>query len=550
LAAVKVYELLARAFVAEGVETLFGLMGDGNMGFFGSLAAQGVDVVQVRHENMAVGMADGYARAGRPVGVAAVTYGPGLTQIPTSLLVAGRHHSSIVVFAGEPPLSDRYPGSAHEMNQRALVEAVEGGYVSMRSAATAAEDVAIAFARARRERRPIVLGAALDVQYASVEEPVQARPAAHRQTRAPIAADAESVARAAERLARARRPLILAGIGAFDAIAEIERLADRIGASIVTTIAAKGAFAGNPRSIGLSGSFADRRVLASFAEAEVVVAVGSGLDPYVTQRGALLATAEVIQVDLDPEASIAGVRRADLLLLGDARLTVAALEAELAKRGTAGSAFPDSSFDFAADDLAAFPCDPEPGTLDPRLLMAALGEVLPEDCPIVAGAGHFSAFPLLYLPGRRSQRYLPVFDFGSIGQGLPVAVGVALARPQRPVIAFEGDASLLMNVQELETIARIRPRLLLFVMNDGALGAEYHRLGRMGIDPDLAAYDRAGFEAIAKAFGLPAYTLDTVAGAGDVVEAFLAADGPMLVDVRASRRSIVPLYRPPAAAPS
>jgi acetolactate synthase I/II/III large subunit len=547
----KVYEALARAFVAEGVETVFALMGDGNMGFLGSLAGEGTQVVQVRHENMAVGMADGYFRAGRPVGVAAVTYGPGLTQIPTSLLVAGRHRSPVVVFAGEPPLSDRYPGSAHDLNQRALVEAAEAGYVSLRSPATVGEDVAIAFQRAQRERRPIVFGAVLDLQYSEADGSRPAQPAAERPPRPiPGPAAPDDVRRAAGLLAAARRPLLLAGIGAFGATAEIEGLAERADARLVTTIAAKGMFSGNPRCLGLAGSFADAGTAAAFAAADVVLAVGSALDPYVTQRGSLLAGARVIQVDHDPEAAIAGVRRADVVLTGDARATVAALSAELAARDGSVPPAPAPAPDFATRDLAAFPCDPEPGTLDPRLLMAALAEVLPDGCPIVVGAGHFSAFPLLYLPGRRSHRYLPVFDFGSIGQGLPVAIGAALARPEAPVIAFEGDASLLMNVQELETIGRLRPRLLLFVMNDGALGAEYHRLGRLGIDPELAAYGRPAFEAIAKAFGVPARTLDSVAGAGAAVEAFLSAEGPLLVDVRTSRRSIVPLYRPPVAAGS
>jgi thiamine pyrophosphate-dependent acetolactate synthase large subunit-like protein len=176
--------------------------------------------------------------------------------------------------------------------------------------------------------------------------------------------------------------------------------------------------------------------------------------------------------------------------------------------------------------------------------MSALGELLPAKCVIVVGAGHFSAFPLLYLPASRTQRYHPVFDFGSIGQGLPVALGVALARPDVPVIAFEGDASLLMNVQELETIARERLRLLIFAMNDGALGAEYHRLDRLGIDPMLAAYERPRFAEVARALGVPSRTIDDVAQASAVMDEFRSSGGPLLVDVRTSRRSIVPLYRP------
>jgi acetolactate synthase-1/2/3 large subunit len=543
VASMKVYEQVARGFAAEGVDAIFALMGDGNMGFLGSFAAlPGTRLVQVRHENMAVGMADGYARTGRPVGAASVTYGPGLSQIPTSLLVASRHHSAVVVFAGEPPATDRYPGSAHEMDQQALVHAAEAGYVAVRSPATVAEDVAAAFAQARRERRPVVLATALDVQYTETDAPAPApRPQRAAPTPRPTPA---SIQQAVDLLAEARRPLLMVGAGALAAVAESEALAAQVGAVIVTTIAAKGAFAGNARCIGLAGSFADERTSAAIEEADVVLALGTRLDPYVTRRAAAFKQARVIQVDLDPEATIALVRRPDVLVNSDARAAIVELAARLPARSPAQAE--PSPFDFTSADLAAFPCDPEPGTLDPRLLMVALGEHLPDACTIVVGAGHFSAFPLLYLPGRRSHRYLPVFDFGSIGQGLPVAVGAAVAAPDRAVIGFEGDASLLMNVQELETIGRVRPRLLLFVMNDGALGAEYHRLGRMGIDPDLAAYERAGFEAVAAAFGVRARTLASVEGASDVVAEFLAADGPLLVDVRASRRSIVPLYRPPA----
>jgi acetolactate synthase I/II/III large subunit len=542
----KVYEVLAAAFASEGVVTVFALMGDGNMGFLGALAEhEGIRVVQVRHENMAVGMADGQARAGVPVGIASVTYGPGLTQIPTSLLVAGRHHSPVVVFAGEPPQSDRYPGSAHDMNQRALMEAAEAAYMTIASPSSAAQDVAKAFDRARAERRPVVLAAALDVQYAEVDgsRPPRRRPERGRDEATLEAAPVEEAARL---LVAARKPIVLAGLGALGAVAELERVAMRIGAVLVTTLGAKGLFAGNPWSLGLAGSFADTPTSAAFSEADVVLAVGTALDPYVTRRGALLEDSRVVHVDRDPGATIAGMRQADVKLGGDARAAVMALEAAVARqsrRGRKGRQAPER-YDFPSQDMIAFPCDPEPGTLDPRVLMSALGELLPEECVIVVGAGHFSAFPLLYLPASRTQRYHPVFDFGSIGQGLPVAVGIALARPDVPVVAFEGDASLLMNVQELETIARERLRLLIFAMNDGALGAEYHRLGRLGIDPMLAAYERPRFAEAARALGVPSRTIEDVAQTGSVMDEFSTSGGPLLVDVRTSRRSIVPLYRP------
>src|SRR5258706_9430336 len=215
----KVCEHLALCFAAQGVDAVFALMGDGNMGFLGSLASTpGVNLVQVRHENMAVGMADGYFRTRGSVGVASVTYGPGLTQIPTSLMVAGRHHSPVVVFAGEPPQSDRYPGSAHEIDQRALVEGAEAGYISVRSPATVADDVARAFELARFERRPVGIGAAVDIQYLDAVDSGRDVPAPRgRPAAEPLSPSSDAVAAAAALIANARRPLILAGTGALGA---------------------------------------------------------------------------------------------------------------------------------------------------------------------------------------------------------------------------------------------------------------------------------------------------------------------------------------------
>jgi acetolactate synthase I/II/III large subunit len=542
----KVYDVLAKAFAAEGVETVFALMGDGNMAFLCSLAErEGVTLVGVRHENMGTGMADGYVRGGREVGVCSVTYSPGLTQIPTALMVAGRHRTPIVVFAGEAPLSDRYPGSAHMMNQRALIEAAEAGWQSLRSPETAAEDVAQAFYRARTERRPIVLCAPTDIQYSKAPGKPELTPSSGLLARPePAPAPANDISRAADLLAGSQRPLILVGAGAGAAAKDaVERLADLAGATLVTTLAAKGAVAGNPRYVGLAGSFADARAARHLEAADCVLAVGSSLDAYVTKRGTLFSGARVIHVDRDPGVLVAGTRAAEIRLVGDALLTLGALHAELDRKGFAQERGLPENFDFARQDLEAYHPEPEPGTLDPRRLMLALGDLLPDDCSIVVGAGHFSAFPLSYLPERRSHTYIPVFDFGSIGQGLPVAIGACFAQPEQRVIAFEGDASLMMNIQELETIARHRLPLLLLAMNDGALGAEFHRLAGMGFDPGQAAYEPPAFARIGEAFGIPSSTLRDPSEAAGAVGAFLSEGGPRLVDVRTSRRVVGRYYR-------
>jgi acetolactate synthase I/II/III large subunit len=540
----RVHDVLARAFSEQGTRTVFALMGDGNMHFLGSLIErEGVRAVNVRHENMGLGMADGYARAGDDVGVCSVTYGPGLSNLPLSLLVAGRAHSPIVVFAGDAGAADDYPGSAHHMNQRALVEAAEAVYLEVRSATSVRDDVAEGFRRARGERRPVVVSATSELQ----QERAELEPRAQTEDGSPpevAAAADDAIGAAADLLAAAERPLILAGAGT-DATARglLEELAEITGAALMTTIAAKGAFAGNSRSVGMSGSYMHRSGAAQAAAADLVLAAGARLDPYVTNRGHLFAHARVVTLNRDPEVNVAGVREPDLRLTGDAAATLAKLIPAVESRRSAPPRPAPEPYDFASDDLAGFPYEPEPGTLDPRALMQQVADEIPETGLVVVGAGHFCIFPIRYLPPKRTHRYLPVFDFGTIGQGLPVAIGASVAGGSRPLVAFEGDASLLMNIQELDTIARERLPILLFAMNDGALGAEYHRLERIGFSRDLAAYERADFRRIGEAFGLRASTAETVDQALDAAAQFTRSPEPTLVDVRCSRRVIAPYYR-------
>src|SRR5258706_13826685 len=127
---------------------------------------------------------------------------------------------------------------------------------------------------------------------------------------------------------------------------------------MVPTLAARGAFAGNRRSAGLAGSFADEHRKAAFELADLVIAVGTSLDPYVTRRGGILADLPVVQLDVDPNASIALVRQADVLVVGDSRLSVAALNGQLAGAPRAPVADPPPPYHFAPAAIAAVPADP------------------------------------------------------------------------------------------------------------------------------------------------------------------------------------------------
>ena len=139
--------------------------------------------------------------------------------------------------------------------------------------------------------------------------------------------------------------------------------------------------------------------------------------------------------------------------------------------------------------------------MDPRVLARELSNALPKGALLTCGGGHFFSFPAMYtaLPAGAELQFS--YHFGAVGQGLPVAIGVGAGNPGRPHVAIEGDGSLMMNLQELDTVVRYNMQLVLIVWNDGGFGAEVHKLRVKGFDPALAQWTSPDFAAIAKSFG-------------------------------------------------
>lgn len=549
----KVYEVLAGAFRAEGARAVFALMGDGNKAWLVTMAGlPGVRLYSTRHEGPAVAMADGYARATGDVGVCSVTYGSGLTQIATQLMVAKRHGTPLVVFVPDTLSSDKGMGGQIDIDQRRFIEASGGVFQMLRSPSTAPEDVCLAFYKARSLRAPVVLNAPIDLQEA--EYPLDWDEATYRPSaemippRSALQPDPEQLAAAMQIFAAAKRPIVLAGRGAVEAGAREEtlELAERIGALLATTLPTKGWFDGQPFSLGVAGLYLHQSLGELFAEADCVVAVGASLNTFTTVGGYLFPQAKVVHIDRRPDALIDQRRLADLYLQGDARATLHALNAGLLERGhrTPGYRTNEIAERLRSDArLVAIECAPFAGgeDLDPRELMLALDGVLPDDCLVTVGVGHFTSFPVMYLSNPRARTFEIILDFVTIGQSVPTAVGAALARPDRPVVAFEGDASFMMHLQELETAVRYGAHVLIVVLNDGALGAEYHKLRAAGLDPAESVLPTPDLVGLASAFGVPARRLASVSDAPAIARWFGAGKGPHLVEARISRSVVGPL---------
>lgn len=537
----RAYEWLADDVVDEGVDTVFGLMGDGNMKWMCTIGAR-VDVVYARHESAALAMADGWARASGRVGVASVTCGPGLTQLGTSLTVAARHRTPIVVLAGDTPTGHRY----HLQRFDAEPFVVSTGALCDQVGTIDELETAIgrAFAQARTERLPVVLSVPYDLQDLHHERAAGvarrsdelAVPAAHPTVQP------EQLRDVADRLRAARRPLVVAGAGAIASGCrdELLALADKIDAGVGTTVRAKGWFEGERRDLGIVGGLSSDATRKRALEADVVLAVGASLSAETVDGGALFANVPIVQVAVDPIGAVDGHRIADVHLVADAREAVTGLLAALADAPNYPAperkpAAPQPILVTSVDNAGVF--------WDPASTVSALGAWLPAHWPVAVGAGHFWNWLATDLAGRAADRYQFFYDFGAIAQGLAGAIGMSYAHGREPVVAFEGDGSALMNVQEWETLARHRIPVLLVVVNDGAYGAEYHKLLVAGIDPAPSCFGWPDFAAIAAAFGLRGRRPETPDELAALIEEFAADPVPTVVDLRVDPRVAHPHYR-------
>lgn len=498
------YEALADAFAAEGIDTQFVLMGDGNMHWVTALSKRaGIQTIHVRHEHCAVAAAMGYYLANRRIPVASVTCGPGVTQITTALAAAVRARIPLVVFAGESPINAKYYNQYIE--QAPLITATGAHYIAAHSIPRMYQFVREAFHFARLERRPVVLGVPYDLQKASFESKAAYLPSTAMMPpdvrRMP---DPKQVEDIATRLANARVPIIVGGRGVMHAGAKgaIRALADRSGALLGNTLPGRGMFDDHPYSLGVAGGYATAVGREMFGKADVVIAIGASMAYQVSEGGTLFPNAYVIQIDTHPLGIRDGLRAADYFMVADARLAAEAITRALPAAGTkAGIRTPELARRIATEPADPTPFEVAPGLLDPRAVITALDDVIPKDWDITSGSGHQAYFNV-HLKGRAPENFHVIREFGAIGNGLSFAMGVAAARRHGKVVLIDGDGGFLMHIQELETLRRQGLRILFCILNDGAYGSEIHKLRSDGIDDSGAIFGRPPFEAIAKAFGL------------------------------------------------
>jgi acetolactate synthase I/II/III large subunit len=540
----KVFEGLAKAFVAEGTTSVFGMMGDGNMYWMEALHDLGVQLLEVRHEGAGLGMADGWARVTYTPGVCTATCGPGVTQLATALVTAARAQSALVAFVGESPTDDEE--YIQRFDQSRFAEACEAGFVRILSPENAYDAVRRAFYLAKLESRPIMLSAPMDTQQKTMDDDEEYLTSSAILDASPIQPNPDSLERAAEIIANSSKPLVIVGRGAMRSAAgdAVIRLAERIGALIATTLMAKNWLSEQPYYAGISGFYGTRTAMELFQEADCVIGVGASLNRYTTEHGYLYPNARYIHIDNKPHVLMGGGKAADCYVHADARLGVEGLDALLAARSFSNTGYRTPEVKqrlvnhFA--DTAEFPIEAD--RVDPREVCLALDQTLPVDVQLVMGSGASTGFTTM-LFNEPSRRVVAGHFFGCIGQMLPAAMGAIVATGNQPTVLVDGDASTMMHLAELETAVRYDMPLLVTVLNDQALGSEYHKMKAHDRQSDLATIPTPDLGAVARSFGGRGCLATNVEDVRSAAADWLANTGVMVIDARISRNVITVPYR-------
>ncbi|WP_460477531.1 thiamine pyrophosphate-binding protein [Brachybacterium huguangmaarense] len=497
--------------LSQHVDHVFGIMGNGNAFFLDALERDtDARFVAMRHEAGAVVAADAFWRASGRIAAATATYGAGFTNTLTALAESVQARIPLVLVVGDEPTSGP---RAWDVDQIALASAV-GARTYTVGRADAAATTVIALEHALTYKIPTVLAIPYDVarlEVGPVPETEGPRPAPVLAPDAPFTAAA--VGHLAQELARAERPLLLAGRGAHLAGASeaLGQLADATGAITASSALARGIFPRTEFDLGVTGGFGAPGAMELVHEADLVVVLGASLNQFTMRFGDLFSPAtRVVQVDLAPAATHPHVGS---YIRADVREVALALVARLREIGASPSTWRES-VDVPAlrahapgDDLA-----PD-GRLDPRSTAIRIGELLPEDRVVVSDGGHFIGWANMYWPVASPDRMIMVgTHYQSIGLGFPSVPGAAAARPESTVVLTTGDGGGLMALADLESAVReARGHGMAVVWNDNQYGAEVNVYGKLGVAEGPMLIPEVDFAGLAASFGAEGVVVRTLA---------------------------------------
>ncbi len=522
-----------------GVEKIFGYPGGNVIDVFDALSDAGFDFVLARHEQGAVHMADGYARAlGRPACVI-VTSGPGLTNTITGLGTANMDGVPMVLVCGQVPLSQIGTDAFQEADTTGLTRAVSKHNFLVHSADEIPETVAQAFYIATHGKPgPVVIDIPRNCQREETKAEYPAR-VALRAYHPEVSATTTQINKLAKLINGAKRPIILAGGGvvASEAASDLSALAHKAGIPVATTMMGLGSFVEtDPLAVGLSGLHGEYAANAAIAQCDLLLALGVRFNDRVTGQtiSNFARRAKIVHVDCDP-ASINKNVTVDLGITADVKELLMTVDSRI---------HPAKHDDWIAtingwrkprtEGLKPL----HKGVIMPQAVVEAVYAATKGRAIVVTDVGQHQLWAAKRFRHTRPRHFISSGGMGSMGFGIPAAIGASLARPDAKIAAFLGDGGAQMTSEELIVSVERRLPIVFMVFRNASLGLvrqmQKHSFGARYYATDLSSPD---FTLLAKAVGMKGFKVTDPAKLDSAVARAFRMRGPVLLDIAVDKEA-------------
>jgi len=468
---------ILRSLEHLGIKDVFGLPGGAIMPFYDELmASTSIRHILVRHEQGAGHAAEGYAASGGKVGVAIATSGPGATNLVTA--IADAYMDSVPMIAITGQVFSWLIGSDgfQEIDIVGITMPITKHSFLVKDAADVPAAIASAYQIATTGRPgPVLIDITKDAQQntAPFIWPPKVDLPGYRPV---VKAHGKQVVAAAQLLVDAERPVFYVGGGVIrsGASKELLELAERVGAPIVTTLMARGAFPdSNPLHLGMPGMHGSVPAVLSLQESDLIISLGARFDDRVTGKPSEFAPlAKIVHVDIDP-AEIGKIRAADVPIVGDAKdviIDLSAAFADAAKRDAPDYSAWWKRLNTLREQYPLGYTMPDDGLLSPQQIIQRIGELSGPEAVYAAGVGQHQMWAAQFIKYERPNSWLNSGGAGTMGYGLPAAMGAKVANPDRVVWAIDGDGCFQMTNQELATCTINNIPIKVAIINNSSLG--------------------------------------------------------------------------------
>ncbi|TLM79763.1 MAG: biosynthetic-type acetolactate synthase large subunit [Actinobacteria bacterium] len=544
---------LVRGLEAEGVDTLFGYPGGVALPIFDALFDSAkIRTILPRHEQGAVHAADGYARATGRVAPVVVTSGPGATNTVTGIANAYMDSIPLVVFTAQVATAVIGTDAFQESDITGITMPITKHNYLVTESEDLPDVVAEAFHIATTGRPgPVLIDVPVDVSKGEIayRSPEAVSLPGYKPT---TRGHSKQVKQAVSLIAKARKPLLYVGGGvlASGASKEIKELAELMQLPVTTTMMGKGCFPEDHHLwIGMPGMHGAKYTNYAMTETDLLVAVGVRFDDRVTGKLAAFATkAKIVHVDIDP-AEIGKNKAVDVPIVGDAKDVVSAIVAELRKTGAEPRT--EAWWRVIDDWRKRYPLhySHEEGVLHPQHVVERVSELTKDrDTVLCTEVGQNQMWACQFYTVRRPRCWVSSGGLGTMGFGLPAAIGAQAGRPEALVIDIAGDGSIQMNSQELATAALNGLPVKVVVLNNGYLGMvrQWQELfwGKR-YSASVLNQDCPDFVKLAEAYGWLGLRVDATGDVDKTLKKAFDHKGPALVDCRVAREEMVyPMVAP------